>query len=70
MRVAAEERTLRPRTKAWLLSIWIELEDLSYDFSLKPFIVCRAPTPTPQSHPTTDRAFRPMDTVGGACDQR
>ena len=44
MRVPGEQLTLRPRTKPWLLSIWIELEDILCDFSLKPFV---GPTPTP-----------------------
>ena len=36
MRAPGEELTLRPRTKPWLLSIWIELHELSCDFSPKP----------------------------------
>ena len=37
MRVPGEQLTLRPRTKPWLLRIWIELEDIPCGLSLKPF---------------------------------
>ena len=29
---------LRPRVGAWLLRVWIELEDLQWTFPLKPFM--------------------------------
>ena len=47
MRVPEEGRALRPPTLGWLLRVWIDLEELLCDFSLKPFV---GPSPTPQSH--------------------
>ena len=47
MRVPGEGRALRPPTLGWLVRVWIELEELLCDFSLKPFV---GPNPTPQSH--------------------
>ena len=47
MRVPGKGRALRPPTLGWLLRVWIELEELLCDFSLKPFV---GPSPTPQSH--------------------
>ena len=47
MRVPGEGRALRPPTLGWLLRVWIELEELLCDFSLKPFV---GPTTTPQGY--------------------
>ena len=47
IRVAGSNRSLRPPTKAWLLSIWIELKDLHWTFDLKTGV---RRTPNPPSY--------------------